>query len=97
MYHVVFIPKCRSKILYGNLRQHLGEVFHKLADQCALLVLSYYPFLLTGGAACAQDDRIMEFGIGRDVFASGESRLGENLREIGGFGRKRGEDGIAPA
>jgi len=26
-YHVVFIPKCRRKVLYGNLRQHLGEVF----------------------------------------------------------------------
>jgi putative transposase len=32
-YHVVFIPKCRRKVLYGNLRQHLGEVFHKLAEQ----------------------------------------------------------------
>jgi putative transposase len=32
-YHVVFIPKCRRKILYGNLRQHLDEVFHKLAEQ----------------------------------------------------------------
>ena len=26
-YHVVFIPKCRRKTLYGELRQHLGEVF----------------------------------------------------------------------
>ena len=26
-YHVVFIPKCRRKVLYENLRQHLGEVF----------------------------------------------------------------------
>ena len=32
-YHIVFIPKCRRKVLYGNLRQHLGEVFRKLADQ----------------------------------------------------------------
>ena len=32
-YHVVFIPKCRKKVLYGNLRRHLGEVFHKLAQQ----------------------------------------------------------------
>ena len=23
-YHVVFIPKCRRKTLYGELRQHLG-------------------------------------------------------------------------
>jgi putative transposase len=30
-YHVVFIPKCRRRTLYGNLRRHLGEVFHELA------------------------------------------------------------------
>ena len=32
-YHVVFIPKCRRKTLYGTLRPHLGEVFRKLAAQ----------------------------------------------------------------
>lgn len=32
-YHVVFIPKRRRKILFGTLRQHLGEVFHRLAGQ----------------------------------------------------------------
>src|ERR1700742_2319797 len=32
-YHVVFIPKYRRKTLYGELRQHLGEVFRKLAVQ----------------------------------------------------------------
>ena len=30
-YHVVFIPKCRRKVLYGQLRHHLGEVFRELA------------------------------------------------------------------
>ena len=30
-YHVVFIPKCRRRALYGQLRRHLGEVFHELA------------------------------------------------------------------
>jgi putative transposase len=30
-YHVVFIPKCRRRTLYGGLRPHLGEVFKKLA------------------------------------------------------------------
>ncbi len=30
-YHIVFIPKCRRRTLYGQLRQHLGEVFHELA------------------------------------------------------------------
>jgi putative transposase len=32
-YHVVFIPKCRRKVLYGELRKYLGEVFRKLAAQ----------------------------------------------------------------
>ena len=32
-YHVVFIPKRRRKTLYGALRKHLGEVFHRLAEQ----------------------------------------------------------------
>ena len=30
-YHVVFIPKCRRKTLYGQLRQHLWEVLRDLA------------------------------------------------------------------
>jgi hypothetical protein len=32
-YHIVFIPKCRRKTLYVQLRQYLGEVFRKLAEQ----------------------------------------------------------------
>jgi putative transposase len=32
-YHLVFIPKCRRKVLYGQLREHLGEVFRRLAEQ----------------------------------------------------------------
>lgn len=32
-YHIVFIPKCRRKVLYGELRQHLGTVFRTLAEQ----------------------------------------------------------------
>ncbi len=32
-YHIVFIPKCRRKVLYGQLRVHLGDVFRKLAGQ----------------------------------------------------------------
>src|SRR5271165_697777 len=31
-YHIVFIPKFRRKVLYGELRKHLGEVFRKLAE-----------------------------------------------------------------
>lgn len=32
-YHVVFIPKCRRKVIYGKLRKYLGEVFRDLARQ----------------------------------------------------------------
>ena len=31
-YHIVFIPKCRRKTLYGELRRQLGEVFRALAQ-----------------------------------------------------------------
>jgi putative transposase len=30
---VVFIPKYRRKVLYGQLRSHLGEVFREWARQ----------------------------------------------------------------
>jgi putative transposase len=30
-YHVVFTPKYRKKVLFGQIRQHLGTVFHELA------------------------------------------------------------------
>jgi len=32
-YHVVFIPKCRRKVLYGELRSHLGPVLRALTEQ----------------------------------------------------------------
>ena len=32
-FHVVWIPKCRKKKLYGPLRKELGAVFHELARQ----------------------------------------------------------------
>ena len=32
-YHVVFIPKCRRKVLYQGIRGELGIVFRSLAEQ----------------------------------------------------------------
>jgi putative transposase len=32
-YHIVFIPKCRKKVLYGHIRQELGRVIRDLAGQ----------------------------------------------------------------
>ena len=30
-YHIVFIPKYRRKALFGEIRKHMGELFHELA------------------------------------------------------------------
>ena len=38
-YHVVFIPKKRKKIIYGDLRKYLGEIFHELAKQKGIEIL----------------------------------------------------------
>jgi len=32
-YHIVWIPKYRKKVLYKELRQYLGDIFHELARQ----------------------------------------------------------------
>lgn len=32
-YHVVWIPKCRRKVLFGRIRRHLGDVIRELARQ----------------------------------------------------------------
>jgi putative transposase len=32
-YHVVWIPKCRKRVLYGQLRSELGRVLRELSKQ----------------------------------------------------------------
>ena len=32
-YHLIFVPKYRRKVLYGDVRKFLGSVFHELARQ----------------------------------------------------------------
>ena len=32
-YHVVFVPKYRLKVMFGEIRQSLGPIFHELARQ----------------------------------------------------------------
>ena len=32
-YHIVFIPKYRRKVLFGQIRRELTDVFHSLARQ----------------------------------------------------------------
>ena len=37
-YHIVFIPKCRKKVLYGQIRRELGVVIRELAGHKECLV-----------------------------------------------------------
>lgn len=37
-YHIVFIPKYRKKVIFGEIRRELGEVFHNLARQRESLI-----------------------------------------------------------
>lgn len=32
-YHLVFVPKYRRKVLFGQIRKELGPIFHELARQ----------------------------------------------------------------
>src|SRR5215469_17759155 len=32
-YHVVWIPKCRKKVLYGGVAKYLGTIFRELARE----------------------------------------------------------------
>jgi len=39
-YHIVFVPKCRRKILYGKIKEFLKKVFHELAFQKNCKIIS---------------------------------------------------------
>ena len=38
-YHIIFVPKRRRKVLYGELRRQLGPILRELAQQkgCAIV------------------------------------------------------------
>lgn len=38
-YHIVFIPKYRKKVIYGQLRKELVDVFHRLAKQKECVII----------------------------------------------------------
>lgn len=39
-YHLVFIPKCRKKEIYGDIREFLRHTFHELARQKGCEIIS---------------------------------------------------------
>jgi putative transposase len=42
-YHVVFVPKRRRKVLFGQAQRKLGEVFHALARQKECQIIAFRP------------------------------------------------------
>ena len=38
-FHVVFVPKYRKKVLYGQIRRFLGPLFHDLANHRSCKIL----------------------------------------------------------
>ena len=51
-YHVAFIPKCRRRVLYEGLRQHLGEVLRRLAEQKESRVLEGHLMPVDSAQVC---------------------------------------------
>ena len=39
-YHIVFIPKCRKKVLYGRLRQDVREIITELCKYKGVTIIS---------------------------------------------------------
>jgi hypothetical protein len=60
-YHIVFIPKGRRKVLYAQLRQHLGEVFKPLKDE---------PYATKKAYVCYHDSKSNEWWFQRQPHAS---------------------------
>jgi hypothetical protein len=51
-YHVVFIPKRRRKTLFGQVRQHLGEVSHNINGAEGKRLEERHLQATAGGAYC---------------------------------------------
>ncbi len=41
-YHLVFVPKYRKKVIYGEIREFLGPIFHELARQKECRIVEGY-------------------------------------------------------
>ena len=44
-YHIVFVPKYRKKVLFGQVRKRVGKIFHQLCRQKEIEVLEGHVML----------------------------------------------------
>ena len=42
-YHIVFAPKYRRKVIYGELKKDIGEILRKLCDQKGVEIIEQKP------------------------------------------------------
>ena len=67
-YHVVFTPKYRKKMLFGQIRRHLGTVFRELARRKECLIEEGH--LMSDPCAYADIDPA-------EIFSGGGDRISE--------------------
>ena len=80
-YHIVFAPKYRRQIIYGKIKQDIGQMLRKLCEYKGI-VNALYDYMT--GAKTAEE--VSEIGIScentRLVFAAERSRLNGDVETI---------------
>ena len=87
-YHVVWIPKCRQKVLYGKLREHLGALLKDLGRQqgCEILEGHLRPdhiHLLISIPPKHSVSKVMGFIKGKSAIAIARTYLGRRKNFAG--------------
>src|SRR5713101_683681 len=69
-YHIVFVPKRRRKVIFGQTRRQLGQIFHALARQKECQILEGH--LMPDHVHMCYRDSPQAPGIFRDRVPEGE-------------------------
>ena len=87
-YHIVFVPKCRRKVLYGKVRSYLGPIFHELTRVDALFGARFGPPNIERRLTIAE-------GISKSACIGAiVPQLAHNLTKIGIFRLLIGQGGL---
>ena len=97
-YHIVFIPKCRRKTLFGQIRKELGDVFHRLARQKESLieeghVMADHVHMMISIPPKYAVSQVVGFLKGKSAIHIARTYLGRKSNYVG---QHSGPDGILP-
>src|SRR5512134_3543083 len=111
-YQVVFIQKCRRRTLYLELRQHLGEVLRRLAEQKQSRIeeghlMPDHVHMMIAIPPKYAVSQVVGYIKGKSaihlarVYAerkqlSGSALLGERILRLHGWTGRRGDSGVHP-